>query len=474
MLAIGLVWGAFVPAASADEHFGPAGPAPSAPKTALSAPDGPPAPPPPGDVAAPPPSYDPSAPPPPPPPVAGGASGLYVTEPVVPYSGECCPQLAEYMMPLYDPASRLQIPWTGQWTPREMPWSFFVGESLTYDTNIFASEHDVEDDWISNTTVGASYRRAGADFWALVSAALTYSAFFDHTDESNFNFWSQLDVGYQGCAFYAAASNRLAYLDNPIVVRDETFTTVNQNRDSYWQDTLSLRAGYDRNCWLAEIAYILDAFWADEGITDEFDHLDHTITGRFDYKVSEKTSLGVYGLARWYDYQNSGSDDFNVYSVGVTFGWRPSSKLGFTGRLGVGWSDSDASSDTDTTWVGSITAYWEATANLSIEAGWSRQYEASLGADDQIVDLFTVRWQALIGGCFTFNGSAGLQLGDVQGSSLNTADDYSLWFLNLMLHRQMGDHWALDFGYQFHTQDTDDDGIDFDQHRFTIGATYTF
>ena len=99
----------------------------------------------------------------------------------------------------------------------------------------------------------------------------------------------------------------------------------------------------------------------------------------------------------------------------------------------------------------------------------------SFRADDQILDVVYLRAQAVHCSCWTFNASTGIQVGDVQGETPTGARDYNIWFLDLMAHRPIfNEHWALDAGYHFRTQEADDIGIDYDQHRFTVGISFAF
>ena len=62
----------------------------------------------------------------------------------------------------------------------------------------------------------------------------------------------------------------------------------------------------------------------------------------------------------------------------------------------------------------------------------------------------------------------------MQGASLDGTKDYNLFFFDLMIHRPLGDHWAVDGGYQFQKQNSDSNGIDFDRSRVTVGVSFSF
>ena len=386
----------------------------------------------------------------------------------------CLTGLNEIRVPLYDPTARFLIPSTGQWGPQNREWSVFAGETLTYDSNIFATRNNAQSDWISNTSVGGSYRREGSEYWTLATASLTYSEYLDHTNQSSLAFYGNFQFGWKGASMYASVADQVGYLQNPIVVRDNTFSIIDQNRDKYWTNDLAARVGYDCVKLRAELEYDFNVFYADSGVITAFNHMEHGVQGRVDYYVTEKTSVGAYAGVRFISYDDGTQRDFNVYSGGGTFSYRPTAKFGVTGMIGYSSTDSSGGGTNNSTFTGSIDGTWDATQNLTLFLGWWRRYEASLGADDQLVDMLRVRAQAAISDCWTLNGQAGVQIGDVQGSTNDGARDYTLWFFDVMVHHPLGDHWAVDGGYQFRKQDSSGSGIDFDDHRVTVGVTFAF
>ena len=382
--------------------------------------------------------------------------------------------MPEMRVPLYDPTARFQLPWTGQWNPSGRNWTVFAGETLTYDSNIFATDKSIESDWISNTSVGGSYRREGASFWALATASLTYSAYLDHSEQDNFAFYGDFEFGWKGAAMYASIKDQVGYLQNPIVVRDNLFVVVDQSLDPYWTNILTARVGYECVKWRAELEGESNLFNADSGVIEAFNNTDNGLAGRFDYYLSDKTSLGAYAGYRFINYSDSTQRDFEVASGGATFSWRPTAKFGIGGRVGGSWTTSSGAGSDNNAYTGAIDASWDATDNVSLVFGWSRDFEASLGADDQIVDIFRLRAQTVFNQCYSFNVSTGVQVGDVQGSTADAAKDYMLYFFDAMVHRNVGDHWGLDGGLQYRNQNSESNGIDYDQVRVTVGVTFSF
>ena len=320
--------------ARADDAAPPAGPAvPAAPAAlAPAAPvaEPPPAPPPgPGLIETPaaPPAVEP-----------GSAPGLVMTPPTVEErscaADQCLRGTPETIFPLFEPTSRLQIPYTGTFNPRYRNWNVFAGESLTYDSNIFASQYNVQDDWISNTSLGASYRQEGSTFWALATASLTYSAYFQHTEEDALNLYGNFQFGWKGSRFYASVEDQVGYLQNPIVVRDNTFLIIDQSLDSYWINTLTARVGYECARYRAELSYTSDLFNAGNGVISAFDNNENTLMLRGDYYISEKTSVGAYVEGSFLSYSDATQSDYNTGGAGATFSWRPLAKLGVQGTLG--------------------------------------------------------------------------------------------------------------------------------------------
>jgi hypothetical protein len=429
----------------------------------VPAPEGPDAPPPPAPIDAPPPPLEP-----------GGTIGLAPTPAERACAlGPCLAGTPEVRAPLYDPTSRILIPFTGQHQGFGRPWHVFVSESLTYDDNVFASEDDREDDWISSTGVGFTYRREGAAYWALATLSLTYSAYLDHEEENDFSGFGHLQVGWSGGAFYASIEDQVGYLQNPIVVRDDTFLIVDQDLEEYWLNTFRARAGYECCKWRAELSYAMELFDAAGGVIEAFDHTDHTVRGRFDYYLSEKTSVGAYGDLRSVLYRDSTQRDFDASGAGVTFSWRPRAKVGLVGEIGVASTDSDGGDD-ESAVVGSVEIETDPSVNLSLFLGWSRTFEPSLGADAQIVDIFRARAQAMLSPCWMLNASGGAQVGDTQGSTLDAAQDYTLWYFDLMVHATIARRWGFDAGWQYRYQDGQDGGIDYQQNRFTVGVSFSF
>ena len=415
---------------------------------------------------------------PPPPPEAGGAAGLFTVAPTAEERActvrQCLVGIPESVFPMYEPTARFQIPYTGGFSPRARNWTVFAGESLTYDSNIFASDNNVQSDWISNTSAGASYRQEGSTFWALATASLTYSAFFDHTEESNLNVYGDFQFGWKGAAFYASIEDMVGYLQNPIVVRDNTFVIIDQSLDSYWINTLKARAGYECARYRAELSYEFDLFNAgNDAVVSAFNNTEQYVTLRGDYYVSDKTSVGLYGRAGFVPYTDPTQDDYSTYDLGPTFSWRPLAKLGLMGSLGYAWLNSDGGPDRST-FVGNLDISYDPTSTISTFLGWERSYQPSLGADDQIVDLYRVRGTALFNQCWTGNVSTGFQVGNTEGASLDGAKDYTLFFFDAMIHHPLGPNWAVDAGYQFRKQTSQDNGIDFNQNRVTVGVTFAF
>lgn len=407
---------------------------------------------------------------------AGSAAGLYPNSVEERYCAlyGCLTGMPEVRTPLFDPTGRFMLPWTGQWTPTERNWTVFAAETLTFDSNIFAAARDEESDFISNSSVGASYRREGSAFWALATGALTYSAYLDHSEQNAVSAYGNLELGWKGAAFYASISDQLGYLQNPLVVRDNTFLIVRQSLNSYWVNTLRARAGYECVKWRAELAYTFDLFHADGGTLSAYDHTDNGLQGRFDYYVSEKTSVGAYAGGRMIRYSDGTQRDFDVYTGGATFSWRPTAKIGLMGMVGGSWATSSGAGEDDSGITGAIDVTYDITDNVTLFAGWTRDFEAALGADDQLVDTLRLRAQTVLSQCWTFNASTGVQIGDTSGSTIDGTKDYTLFFLDAMLHRPINDRFAVDGGYQFRKQTSDGNGIDYDQHRVTVGVTFSF
>ncbi len=440
-------------------------------------------PPPPPEAPAPPaPGTAPAGPPPPPAagtpytPPAGSAAGLYPNSVEERYCAlnRCLTGMPEVRTPLFDPTGRFMLPWTGQWTPTERNWTLFAAETITYNSNIFASSTNEESDFISNSSVGASYRREGSAFWALATGALTYSAYLDHSEQNALSGYGNFEFGWKGAALYASISDQVGYLQNPLVVIDNTFVVVRQSLESYWTNTLRARAGYECVKWRAELEYTMNLFLADGGSYTAFDNTDHGLQGRFDYYVSEKTSVGAYAGGRMIRYSDGTQRDFEVFSAGATFSYRPTAKFGLTGMLGGSWTTSSGAGLDNSGVTGSIDASYDATDNVTVFAGWSRRFEPSLGSDNQLVDILRLRAQTVLDHCWTLNVSTGVQIGDTSGSTLDGTKDYTLLFFDGMLHRPINDRWAVDGGYQFRKQTSDGNGVDYDQHRVTIGVTFAF
>ncbi len=434
-------------------------------------------------LAEPPPPPPPSEPPPPPPPPGvglspvpvepGSAVGLSAPTPeersqaVHAYAGG----MPEVRVAQFDPTGRFLIPQTGLWNRSYCPVSFFAAETMTYDSNIYASEHGVEDDWISNTSAGIAARREGSCYWARGSLALTYSHYFENDENDALNLYGEGQMGWKGVNFYAGVEDRVGRLENPIVIRDDKFIIVDEDLDSYWQNTLRAYAGYDGCRLHAELEYIFDLFVAESGPTEAFNHTDHSLNGRVDYYVSDKTSVGAFVGTRFVPFSDSTQNDFNTLSAGATASYRPTEKVGIQAMLGGGWANSDGGDETYSA-VGSLDVMYDPTPCLEFDFGWSQSFEPSLGADYQVLDLVRLRAQASVAPFWLLIASTGVQFGDTINSTADGAKDYALYFLDLMAHRSLGDNFGLDFGYQFRTQDADGSGTDFDQHRLTVGLSF--
>ncbi len=383
----------------------------------------------------------------------------------------CLNGIPEIRWPIYDPSARFQIPWTGQGNPRERNWTVFGAETLTYDSNLFLAQRHEQDDWISNTSAGFSYRREGAEYWSLATLSLSYAAYFQHSEEDALNLFGTFDFGWKGASMYASVSDRVARLQNPIVVRDNLFAVVSQNLESYWQNTLTARVGYECVKWRSELEYSFDVFDSREGVSQAYNHQDHSISGRFDYYLSEKTSLGAYLGTRFIPFDSSTQRDFDVWSGGATFSWRPSAKFGLVGSLGFATTKSSDGGSDHTALSGSLDGSLEVAEYTSVGLGWSRNFEPGLGADDQIVDIIHAQAHTMLNSCWQLTTSAGVQIGNVQGSTADGIRDYDLWFLDATVHHNLSERMGLDLGWQFRHQNASDSGIDFDQNRLTIGIS---
>lgn len=465
----------------------------------------PPAPPPPGDVepgsvkgleptptapsgaAGTPAAPDAPAPPPPPPPgVTKPADPTTTTNnnwsAVAPTRSECssaCNRcigcMPEAEMPIWAPDAGFQIPWTGQYNTRQRNWALFANESLTYDTNIYLGDEDNEvSDWISHTSVGGSYRREGGQFAVLASLAVTGDVYFEHSSNDNVNLFGILEAGWRsGCGLYASLTDRLAFTENPLVVIDNNFVTVDQERDPYWVNTLVARVGYEGCKWRLEGQYENTFFFAETGITDDFNHWDNGFRGRFDYFLSEKTSVGAYAGVRFLSYEESSQNDFTTYEAGFAGTWRPDAKWSFALDVGVASLEPDGDSN-QTTGTGSFAVGFEATDRLSLRLLYTRSYEPAIGADDQLIDTLALRAYLVPSSFWQWTGSVGAQLGDAEGTTLNSTKDYTLWFVNLGVHHQFNACWGADALYQLRVQDSDQNGTDYVDNRFTVGVTFTF
>jgi hypothetical protein len=410
---------------------------------------------------------------PPPPP----GPGLYPCPAPCPTAGEracaadcCIDGMPEFLWPVYAPAGMYRIPWTGEFNPRGDNWTFFGGQSLTYDSNIFLSEDDEEDDFISHTSVGASYRREGGAYHVAASVVGTYDWYFDHEDLDFFNVFGILDAGWRGANAYLRVADRLNYGQDPIVVRDDTFLVISEDLNDYWTNELDVRAGYECVCWRAEVGYDLDVFLSCDDVLESFEHWDHGFHGRFDWYLSPKLSLGARAGVRFIDYDDDTQEDFTVYDVGGTFSWRPTAKFGILGSVGVGRAEDG---DEEDSWVADITASLAATTKLTIEATYRRSFEPSLGADAQIIDLLMVRADTAFQPNWSVDASAGVQLGDTLSPTNDGAQDYTIFFFNAAVHHTFNCWLSGDLSYLYRTQDADNLGLDYDVHRITAGLTVT-
>jgi hypothetical protein len=446
----------------------------AAPALAADAPPGEALPPPPGAPATPP--VEPGSvkglqPVAPPPPTNSTMIAPTQNERIL-TSSRAFTGIPEYITPMYDPQGRYLIPWTGQHMWRDRWWTVFAAETITYDTNIFLSEDDEEDDWISNTSVGVTLRRQCGGWAALATVAATYSAYLEHDEENFLGANAIIDVGYnQGCGWYFGASDRFSYSDDPIIVRDDQFVVLEQEREDYIINDLEVRAGYHTPKWNAEVRYDIETYIGLDEVNEHYDYWAHGLRGRFDYYLSECFSLGAFAGVRYFDYtENELYDDPWIYEGGATFSWRPRAKLGVVGAVGYTWSEDG---ETNESILADIGVIWDATARTTFAAGWSHSFQPTFGAESEITDLIYLRGTHTIAPFWVFTVSTGLQMGDVQDPTLNSTKDYDLWFFDAFIHRNIGCHWGIDFGYQYRTQRADENGIDYTDHRITLGASFT-
>jgi hypothetical protein len=380
----------------------------------------------------------------------------------------CMEGQPETEVQLIDPTGRYVIPYTGQWDPWEREIAFFAAETVTYDSNIFATEHDVEDDFISNTSVGAAYRREGARFWVLGTASVTYQAYLDHDDQNTLNVFGDFQAGWRGSCSYVSLEDQLIRSESPVVLRDNNFLVVSQDLDAYWQNTLTVRAGYDAVKWRAELSNRFEFFEAESGLIQDFNHVDDAIRARADYYVSEKTSVGALAQVRFVDYDEDAQFDFTEYTVAATFSWRPTAKLGVNGHVGFSSLDSDGGEDEDDV-TGGVDVAWEAGENVSVTFSYARDFQAALSAASQFVDSFRVGLHSQVGCDWTVSAAAGYQIGDLRGNTVVGTDQYEFWHFEVLGHRAIGCRFAFDAGVEYRTENASGSGADFDQIRVTVG-----
>jgi hypothetical protein len=303
---------------------------------------------------------------------------------------------------------------------------------------------------------------------------LTAHLYFDHDENDTLDVFGFLDAGWEsGGGLYVGVTDRLQRSESPIVIRDDTFTVIDSDLDPYWTNELTLRAGFVGCRWRIEGAWDSDLFWAEEGVSEAYNHWDNGWRVRGDYYLSEQTSVGAYAGFRTIHYDDSSQNDFTTWDLGVAATWRPNAKWSFGATAGVSTINSDGETD-DTSGVGSLTVGYEATDCTSFQFLYQRSYEPSLGADDQIVDLLALRslwipsfyWQVVAG--------VGVQLGDTDNVDPDGTQDYTLWFFDVNVHHQFNANWGADASYQMRTQEADRNGIDFVDHRISIGVTFTF
>jgi hypothetical protein len=416
---------------------------------------------PPGSIGTP-------APPPP------GAGFVAVPSPTPQECDRCClTGSPEWMWPVYAPAGLFRIPWTGEYNPRGSNdhWAFFGGQSITYDSNVFlAEEGDEEDDFVSHTTVGVSYRREGRAFHVGASLAGTYDWYLDHDDLNFFNVFGILDAGWRGACAYVNVSDRLSYSQDPWIVLEGTPTEVivaDRDLEPYWQNDFGIRAGYEGCRWRAEVAYNLGLFLSDGDVIEAFDHMDHGFSARVDYYLTAKLSLGAMAGVRFITYDEGSHDDFTIYSVGGTFSWRPTAKFGIQGAVGVSRAEDG---DEETAYVADVYATYAATHKLTIDLGYRRQYEPSLGAQAQLLDTLYGRADWAFAPSWSLDATAGVAIGDVIDPLEEGSSDYTTIYGGLALHHVFNCWLTGDLSYVYRTQDTDD-GIDYQVHRVTVGLT---
>lgn len=356
--------------------------------------------------------------------------------------------------------------WTGRW---------LASETLTWDSNIYLTEDDEEEDLISITTLGARFTRAGSAFAADATAALSYEAYQDHTDESYLGGYARAGVTYRFGSAFATLTARFTRRQDAIqysAVEGGATVAAGGDRVTQLVNDATLAVGLDFVKWGAEARY-QNTWWDYGWQLNALDAMQHQITGLVRYEWSPKLELNVQAEARWLNYDRSDSPDYDTQAGYAGIIWRPTEKLRIDAR--AGWLNqsidhgSTTCADEYDNVSASLLATWTATEKLEATLGYTRDVYPGTQSGSQAVHLLiaSLRWQ------LAPMWQAGTDV-TYQSSDPGDAARSDLYSATLRLSYQVEDWLSTSLLYAASFRRSGAAAADYDDHRIALQLAVTF
>ena len=273
----------------------------------------------------------------------------------------------------------------GEWDGR-----FFWVETVTWESNVFQTQKDTEDDLILLSTLGGAFARQGSDFAADVAAAGTWEAYQDHPSENIVDGWARAGFQYGMRRGFLRVSDMVTHkYDTAQFGTGTSAGYVFLGGEKVVQTTNQFKASAGYNWEKTGVEGSYANTYANYGRQlDELDGMMHTGTLVGKYRATPKTELNVQAEIRDFHFRERINNDFTTYSGYVGAKWTPTPKTELSGR--AGWTHMNSHHTGTVTddseysgFTGNLAARWAATAKVKVQADTSYDVHQAAGSNYQ-------------------------------------------------------------------------------------------
>jgi hypothetical protein len=358
-----------------------------------------------------------------------------------------------------------------------------------YDSNLTLAPEREEEDFVwrisPGVTFGVGQFRGEKGNYVTLDYTMTGSIYTKYSDYNSLDHDVALRAGWKTAKFTADllqsyTTSHGKQVELGAFVDQELFLTELRTRYDVSEKTFAELNG--RQSLVASEAIIRN------GPNDELSDVNEwAVEGWFNYKFSEKVTLGAGPTVGWRDIHDHAKPDNvdEIDSPNQTFEqllvkgtYYLSDKLAFMGASGLQFSQFQGDDDEGPNLVLEAGGTWKAQQNTQLSFNIYRrdQVSYSVVSENYFATGFRLTMQHQFREKYFFTLQGGYENYDYYGTAgpgeTDRNDDY--FWLSPVLSFQVDDHTLVGVFYQFRDRESDDGGFDFVNHQAGMFARYAF